>query len=72
MSSDQLASSHGAEVNENGGMYVRGQAYGLLKKLQVAEAYIKLKERGELRPNLSSIARDCSVGWVFVQKMSKR
>ena len=71
MSLDQLASSHGAEVNQNGGMYVRGKAYDLLKKLQVAEAYIKKKEGGERRPNLKRIASECGVSWAFVSKIEQ-
>jgi hypothetical protein len=58
-------------VNQNGGMYVRGKAYDLLKKLQVAEAYIKKKEGGERRPNLKRIASECGVSWAFVSKIEQ-
>ena len=55
MSLDQLASSHhGAVVNENGGMYVRGTSYGLLKKLRVAEKYLEVQEETGRRPNIKA------------------
>ena len=58
------------EVNQNGGYYQRGTSYPIHTKLKVAATYLEHKERllGS-RPNISLVARECNVGWHFVEKI---
>ena len=37
--SSSFSNRHGAERNINGGLFIRGQAYNILTKLQVADEY---------------------------------
>jgi len=69
MSTRDFAAQHGAEVNTNGGFYIRGKAHSIMKKMHVAEKYIQAKNRGEQRPNHTRIAQQCQVSRGFVSKI---
>ena len=60
--------SHGASRNANGGIYVNDVAYGIEKKLQVAEVY---RRSLDLEEPLSkrAIATECGVSQGFVRKV---
>lgn len=60
-----FAAQHGAEVNNYGGIFIRGKAYNITKKLQVAEKYIQAKSKGVIRP----IAQEFQVSCAFVSKI---
>ena len=56
------------EVNSNGGVYLRGRRYNLLKKQSVAIEYFKLqREVGQERVNISEVARRGQVGWGYAK-----
>jgi transposase len=58
------------QINHNGGIYQNGKSYNYMKKIEVAVAYKVVQDGiGGGRPNLSAIARQCSVGWEFVKKI---
>lgn len=60
----------GIAQNQNGGYYQRGKSYGIETKLRVAATYLDGAEQSpHARPNISQIARDCNVGWHFVEKI---
>ncbi|KAL7545645.1 hypothetical protein ACHAWF_009010 [Thalassiosira exigua] len=62
----------GIAQNQNGGFYKRGTAYGIETKLSVAATYLDAQDKANgLRPNLSKVARDCDVGWHFVEKIER-
>ena len=61
----------GIALNKNDGYYQRGRSYGIEKKLLVAATYLDAKEICGTRPNITHIARQCSVGWEFVTKVEK-
>ena len=61
----------GIALNKNDGYYQRGRSYGIEKKLLVAATYLDTKEICGTRPNITHIARQCSVGWEFVTKVEK-
>ena len=67
-SREEFAAQQGAYVNQNNGIYVRGESYGYAKKLEVAAVYRWAREK-TAKPNLSKIARECSVSWHFVDKI---
>lgn len=67
-SREQFAAEQGALVNQNNGIYVRGESYGYAKKLEVAAMYRWAREKN-VKPNLNEIARECSVSWHFVNKI---
>ena len=59
-------------INQHGGFYFQGQAYGHSKELQVAVKYrIAEQEAERLRKvaNLSAVARQCGVDRNFVAKV---
>lgn len=67
-----FAAQHGAEVNNNGGAYVPGQAYPLVVKLRVADEYRAERQRlNGNRPNLTAIATRMQVSPPFVSKIEK-
>ena len=69
---EEAAAALGGNVNQHGGFYFQGQAYGHSKKLQVAVEYkIAKREAERLRKvvNLSAVARKCCVGCHFVAKI---
>ena len=69
---EEAAAALGGNVNQHGGFYFQGQAYGHSKKLQVAVEYkIAKREAEQLRKvvNLSAVARKCCVGYHFVAKI---
>ena len=60
----------GVELNLNGGFYRRGKSYAVEKKLSVAAAYVDAREKcDDQRPSVNAVARDCGVGWHYVQKV---
>ena len=66
------AASYGLSVNKTRGSYRHGISYSIEKKIKVAECYIRLKEEKKGgRPNLSEIARTCSVSDKFVKKIEE-
>ncbi len=64
---------HGAERNVHGGLYIRGRAHDILRKLQVAEEYkAAAAARGgnvNVRPNIRRIAEKMQVSESFVVKI---
>ena len=66
------AGAFGGNMNQHGGFYFQGQAYGHSKKLQVAVEY-RIAEREAQRlhkvANVSAVARQCGVGRKFVAKV---
>ena len=69
---EEAAAALGGNVNQHGGVYFQGQAYGHSKKLQVAVEYkIARREAEQLRKvvNLSAVARKCCVGYDFAAKV---
>lgn len=62
---------HGAERNVHGGLYIRGRAHDILRKLQVAEEYnaAAAARGGNVRPNISNIAEKMKVSESFVVKI---
>ena len=67
-----FASRHSVLINDNGGYYQCGKAYGLEVKLFVAAKYLDHNERrGGLRPVLRKIAADFRVEWHFVAKIGR-
>ena len=59
-----LHSSKDFRVNDNGGIYVRGERYSLQTKLSVLEAYVKLGETATVR----AVAKVAKVGRNFPTK----
>jgi hypothetical protein len=54
-----FASRHGVSINDNGGYYQRGKAYGSEVKLFVAAKYLDHKERcGGLQPVVTKVAAE--------------
>jgi len=67
-----FANRHGVSINDKGGYYQRGKAYGLEVKLFVAAKYLDRKERrGGLRPVLNNIGAEFRVTWPFVAKIKR-
>ena len=63
-----IANQHGMGVNQHGGIYIHGQAYDYLKKLEVAAAYNAAKAgNGGIRPNISQLQQECMVSRAFVK-----
>jgi len=71
--SSSSSNRHGAERNLNGGLYIRGKAYSILTKLQVADEYKAAAAAGggKVRPNISKIAKKCQVTVSFVTKIER-
>ncbi|KAL7534650.1 hypothetical protein ACHAXR_006021 [Thalassiosira sp. AJA248-18] len=63
--------SHGANVNQQGGVYHRGVAFSCAKKIEVAAAYVSAADATGGRPNISQLQRDCKVSRDFVRKIEK-
>jgi hypothetical protein len=61
----QVAASYGLAFNENGGMFKRGSAYDITKKLAVCAV---IRQQGSSL-NMAEVARRCSVSWGFVCKV---
>ena len=65
-----IATSHGADVNQLGSVYTRGEAYDYNKKLTVAAAYLAAKDANNgSRPNISALEREYRVGRTFIKKI---
>jgi hypothetical protein len=66
------AALYGLSVNSNGGIYQHGGTHSIEKKLSVAATYQRLKEtNGGNRPELTQVARHCSVSRNFVRKIEQ-
>ena len=65
---ENFVAESGASVNENGGIYISGEAYGYAKTLEVAAVY---RETSFHSPssNINAIAKQCHVSWHFVAKI---
>ena len=54
-----VAEQHGAHANQQGGIYIHGQAYAFTKKLEVAAAYNDaLRDGNGERPSISALSRE--------------
>lgn len=69
---ENIAILLGADVNENGGIYVPGKPYDYLKKVQVGREYLLAKAANNgNRPSIRALSRKCKVNWHFVNKVEK-
>ncbi|KAL7546455.1 hypothetical protein ACHAWF_009789 [Thalassiosira exigua] len=67
-----VARSLGAEINQQGGIYIPRKAYDYRKKSEVAARYERAKEEnGGPRHNIRALSRQCGVGRRFVDKVEK-
>lgn len=67
-----IALTHGANINQQGGIYLQGEAYDYVTKLTVAAAYNAARDaNGGLRPNISDLQRECKVSRAFVKKIER-
>jgi len=66
----RISLQHGANVNQQGGIYVHGHAYSFEKKLEVAAAYnVAVTLNDGNCPNISEIHRQCNVSRAFIKKI---
>ena len=57
----------GGKVNQYGGIYHPGQRYGLKKRTDVRDMYVRRSMGGHVQPNISEIASECAVSRYFVR-----
>jgi hypothetical protein len=63
--------NNGAEINKNGGVFIRDHAYDFTKKIQVAMAYTIRKEgQGGIPPTSTAIGQQCKVSKKFTKKIA--